>query len=1347
MVNEYKQQCGYEVGTLKPYIYIIPKESLSINYKVDNDKVNVIHLSSESIYKINGSNVLLTNEETIEGRFKFESTITINIHELIDEPWFYALGIMRNEKFFVIIENMEGQQFIQAVDFPSQFTYNYTFSSASPEANSNELTFKCNSNIPTLIIDEPIKETQTLIHEKCAYNIGSVNNLKLCNFRATYIKKDTDYRFTEIFTNGDDRFQDVEFNKTSFSFTEQYSNNSFTDTLTFTIPLSKYKYIFHYNLIEFKKNRYAITFTTNNGVTVAAGFEFGFFPSYTIQTSEEVNTPNTITITLKHVGEEPLLYSSSDVPFKVDTSSVRTPLLTVKNLNNEDLSTILCINDTQAIYTLVREYTVTGIPLNRYWCYEGYENTYYWLNIVGTYNAYDDYGKTLIFNSATCATQQDCQILKGLPIQIVFEKINQTFTYPILATCDWVLSELPPYISADVKSGKANQEVNVTFTALRTPTASGDSATITLTSGSDYRITTLILQNLSDWLSPLSIKCDARPQTVNSFLLNGTTSNNVNIVNSGGATVSFQQGTVNILVPANDSETITKTYNITLHNTVLNQSKTIEVVQDHIYVELRWLSDTAYVCDGRNSYKLLTKFIGYSPTTINIQTGETEAGELINENDPKCVATMSRWINTNNTMCSGSSKYKVQEEEISYDYGATWEKSGKTRPGEIIEYNSPDCSGQYTWVYENNNVCLNGNLYKQYVKYYNNGTTLVPTGETKLGEVIEVQSPECMADEDNSIQYTFVYDTLITNTIVNNLKILSDTNFSVNWGDGTTNNYLSTDYGNLKAVNHIWSKSSSNTKKSYTVIITGGIREIRLEYPEQYQSSGWFYTAFNIDKGINLRKFYVEHTKLSTVDLTHNRRLINFEMIDNYHASGLRTFTFPQSIQLQYIHIGNKSAATIGYITASQLQTILDGLPQYDGVKRGLVDFCWNTSESNVNQTCGLDYSALDTKNWFKSLPCCANLGSVRYQEVASTETRCGDNYELWSLNKLQQSSWVVGESGTGSWSDWVDVTPPAYLLNDVIATDSPACGYEPKETYKWELTGQISCDGTTSYFMEQQFVSDDDGVTWKPVEPAKLRPSTTKKQDEDPDCGYIPPSNAIYRFVDVIGQYLCDEEDTNCLIENAWIPIGFTWNSSNNGGSFSNKTISTVPTICDGEKLYTGENLFSGLQLVKTFPSFNTANMESMKLMFDSCISMVTYPSITSAKVKTMERMFYGCTSLASVEFDNTEQVTNMNYMFSRCKNLVSVKGINLIRCFNIQYMFDSTAGQYNNLVTVEIKNCNVDLDMKTCFKLSHESLTYIIDNSIGDFSWYIPKSRADLLTEAERIKAASKGIYIIVN
>ena len=71
-----------------------------------------------------------------------------------------------------------------------------------------------------------------------------------------------------------------------------------------------------------------------------------------------------------------------------------------------------------------------------------------------------------------------------------------------------------------------------------------------------------------------------------------------------------------------------------------------------------------------------------------------------------------------------------------------------------------------------------------------------------------------------------------------------------------------------------------------------------------------------------------------------------------------------------------------------------------------------------------------------------------------------------------------------------------------------------------------------TSYYLYQKYVSYDNGSTWVPVYPEEYSisgdssdPQTiTKKQDNDPECGYTPPVVLQYRWVQDGDNYICDE-------------------------------------------------------------------------------------------------------------------------------------------------------------------------------------------------------------------------------
>lgn len=64
-----------------------------------------------------------------------------------------------------------------------------------------------------------------------------------------------------------------------------------------------------------------------------------------------------------------------------------------------------------------------------------------------------------------------------------------------------------------------------------------------------------------------------------------------------------------------------------------------------------------------------------------------------------------------------------------------------------------------------------------------------------------------------------------------------------------------------------------------------------------------------------------------------------------------------------------------------------------------------------------------------------------------------------------------------------------------------------------------------TSYYLEQQYESRDGGVTFFPTTPNVFRRSSKIKEENDENCGYIPPHEPLYKWVeeDIKIKYICD--------------------------------------------------------------------------------------------------------------------------------------------------------------------------------------------------------------------------------
>ena len=314
MVSEYKKSCGYSVGTLKDFIYLIPYNADVFAYSIDNGMCSEVAMNSNNgIVRIDGFQTTLKNTETLDGRFKYESEVSIYIRETLGQNLFDRMRYLIQNRWFVVVEDMQGVQYIQSVEFYSEFEYNLSITDQNNAQNRIQLKFKGASNFPTMIMGTNIVKDNTtaLISSSCRYIKGGIFDFKMCENKYVAITE-KNHEITSIKTTGGYSFKGIDFMPKSFTYTQTYSNGQFEDTITFSIPLSDYKYYWHYNLIEFSDNRYVVTFRTDNDNLYVVGYSDGASVSYVIETSTAVNSLNKITITLKYIGSDGLYISSKD---------------------------------------------------------------------------------------------------------------------------------------------------------------------------------------------------------------------------------------------------------------------------------------------------------------------------------------------------------------------------------------------------------------------------------------------------------------------------------------------------------------------------------------------------------------------------------------------------------------------------------------------------------------------------------------------------------------------------------------------------------------------------------------------------------------------------------------------------------------------------------------------------------------------------------------------------------------------------------------------------------------------------------------------------------------------------
>lgn len=183
--------------------------------------------------------------------------------------------------------------------------------------------------------------------------------------------------------------------------------------------------------------------------------------------------------------------------------------------------------------------------------------------------------------------------------------------------------------------------------------------------------------------------------------------------------------------------------------------------------EYKWEVDhNRIVCDGTTAYYALVEYVSYDNRATWTETGNVQKSTVVyQENYPDCIQTVYRWIDTGNYVCVGTSKYAEQKQQVSYNSGTTWQDTGSTRAGSLIEANSVDCGAtNVEWVNVEGVICESGTFIERWIVVgtacdgealvelkrrqisIDNGSTWVDTVDTEYGSTIVLHSLDCGAE-------------------------------------------------------------------------------------------------------------------------------------------------------------------------------------------------------------------------------------------------------------------------------------------------------------------------------------------------------------------------------------------------------------------------------------------------------------------------------------------------------------------------------------------------------------------------------------------------------------------------
>jgi surface protein len=183
-------------------------------------------------------------------------------------------------------------------------------------------------------------------------------------------------------------------------------------------------------------------------------------------------------------------------------------------------------------------------------------------------------------------------------------------------------------------------------------------------------------------------------------------------------------------------------------------------------------------------------------------------------------------------------------------------------------------------------------------------------------------------------------------------------------------------------------------------------------------------------------------------------------------------------------------------------------------------------------------------------------------------------------------------------------------------------------------------------------------------------------------------------------------------------VPLFNTATVTSMSGIFGNcSSLESVPLFTTAT-VTNMSSMFTGCNSLKSIPFFNTQSVTAMNLMFNGCYSLKSVPLLATQSVTTMASMFNGCISLKSVPLFNTASVTTMASMFEDCISLKSVPLFNtasvttmanmFINCYSLESipsfnMSSITASGLQTFVANTVNLTSLTIDVPSITSLSN--------------------------------------------
>ena len=703
MITNYENNnCRYRIERLDNVVFLLNKNGIG-NISIDNGAAYVA--SAASLTSLECFNISLAEEEAIDERYEFTHSLQFSIHGYMNVEDLYAWH-------YVVVRDKDGSYWLLNPMFPCKITYTYTIGA---NESRTDFTFSTKSNYPLLRVND---FTQNYTEACKSYNLCGVDKLYVNESNFSSLSANN-IRYTN------DGFKVIQYKKNTCSFQETFDGTNVQHTLKFKIDFDSYKSSWHYNLLEFADNKYAMVLTTKCGFNVACGFNYGLNPSFNVTASnDEINS---IEITLSDLHDQgTFVHLPSGTPF-VEESAITWSWVT---------SEYDCIDSTTAKRTLMEKMDAYGNKLGKFKCLEGYQERYEYLgdNLVGTFN------DVVTFANDACR-YTDCIMQTSMPSEIVFTSTGSCKHFSLMCSTDFTISS-DNYFVITPTSGEANTNYIVEICNFHTPTATASTHDIVVnycdTEKTFYG--TVVQASPSECLPQgqfYDISQAAQWVTIPvSCCISSVDADSFNVNN-----FQIQNGYIKFRIETNDTgnERI-----ITLTLTKCDGSEVdLYISQNSFYstwVKEGTQCDVDKLCDFERMYS------GTTSTAITSPTLYTRLTNCVSSQT--CADVNTRWVETTYTTCSNGKLYYVEFLQV-YSNG-TWQNTGQNRLGREIEDVEGQCALNIEhWIEVTGYTCNGTTKYTKerlYLEAYNGQPQQdwTPTDSYRRGStVIEYNSEDC----------------------------------------------------------------------------------------------------------------------------------------------------------------------------------------------------------------------------------------------------------------------------------------------------------------------------------------------------------------------------------------------------------------------------------------------------------------------------------------------------------------------------------------------------------------------------------------------------------------------------